>query len=218
MTRPFVELDPPGKSSRRLDMVRCAAALFLRDGIAAVRMTDVAEVADVGVATLYRRFKTKTGLVIAAGTFLWNRFNDHVRSFIAEPAFVSATGAAELDMLFAWYRDAYLSYPDFVRFVEDFDHLVLAEKVDPKLLVEYARAVDSSYPIFEEAYRQGLADGSIQREVDFGVLYRTAAHAMMGIAQRIAHGDVIPSDDFTHGAEELDCVAHMTRLALGIAE
>jgi AcrR family transcriptional regulator len=45
--------------------VECAAGLFLKRRIADVRMTDVAEAAGVGVATLYRRFSTKTRLALA---------------------------------------------------------------------------------------------------------------------------------------------------------
>ena len=55
-----------------------AAALFLRDGIEAVRMTDIAEASGVGVATLYRRYKTKTALAVRAGTYMWERFNKRI--------------------------------------------------------------------------------------------------------------------------------------------
>jgi hypothetical protein len=43
-----------------------------------VKMTDVADGGGVGVATLYRRFSTKTDLAITAGTLLWRRFNERI--------------------------------------------------------------------------------------------------------------------------------------------
>ena len=58
---PLVKLKPVDEdpASHFLFETTQAAALFLRDGIEAVRMTDIAEASGVGVATLYRHFATK---------------------------------------------------------------------------------------------------------------------------------------------------------------
>ena len=108
---------------------RQAAALFLRDGIAPVRMTDIAEAAGIGVATLYRRYKTKTALAILAGTYLWQRFNERILEVVESDAFLAMDGAERLMVLFNCYLDAYAAHPDFVRFLDEFDHLVVAESV-----------------------------------------------------------------------------------------
>lgn len=214
----LINYHPPADPvSKQLNATMSAATLFLRDGIAAVKMTDVAELAGVGVASLYRRFGTKTNLAIAAGTLIWERFNASIRTLLYEERFTGATGGWRLVQLLAHYCDEYQRHPDFVRFLDEFDHLVVAEHVSLEDLSSYGEAVDSFYPIFEAAYREGLSDGSITREVDFPVFYRTVAHSMMGIAQRIVRGDIIPSDDFTNGTNELECVVEMARLTLGIA-
>lgn len=209
---------PAEPISKRLNATMSAATLFLRDGIASVRMTDVADYAGIGVASLYRRFGTKTSLAIAAGTLMWDRFNASIREVLYEDRFKNAPGGTRLLNLLAHYCDEYRRHPDFVRFLDEFDHLVVSERVPTEDLADYGRAVDSFYPIFEGAYRDGVADGSIRREVDFPVFYRTVAHAMMGIAQRIARGDIIPSDDFSHGMDELECVVQMARLTLDVDE
>ena len=195
-----------------------AAALFLRDGIEAVRMTDIAEASGVGVATLYRRYKTKTALAVRAGTYMWERFNKRIGYAIETDEFLAMNGAERLIMLFGKYIDAYIEHPDFVRFLDEFDHLVLAEGADADELVRYGEAIDSFYYIFDDAYELGRADGSIGRKVDFAVLYRTVAHAMMGIAQKLVRGEIIPSDDFTHGKDELTCIVQMARYTLGITD
>lgn len=198
--------------------VMCAAELFLRNGIASVRMTDIASAADIGVATLYRRYKTKTALAIKAGTYMWQCFNVRIRRQVESDAFLAMDGSQRLSMLFGCYVDAYVAYPDFVRFLDEFDHLVLAEEVDPVELAAYGEAIDSFYLIFEDAYQLGRADGTVARAVDFPVLYRTVAHAMMGVAQKIVHRGIIPSDDFIHGRYELECLVQMARFTLGITE
>ena len=217
--RPFIELRPPSDPvAPSVDLIDRAAALFLRDGIEAVRMTDIADVSSMSVASIYRHFKTKTHVAILAGKHMWDRFNAQLRGVLRDGGTAGATGARRLEQLFSAYCDGYLEHPDFVRFLDEFDHLVVAEQVPPEELVAYGQSVDSFYPLFEQAYADGLADGSIAREVDFPVFYRTVAHSMMAIAQRIVRGDIIPSDDFSHGSDELGCIMQMARCTLGIKD
>ena len=55
--------------------VEVSARLFLENGIASVKMTDIARECGVGVATLYRWFGTKNSLAITAMTYLWNELH-----------------------------------------------------------------------------------------------------------------------------------------------
>ena len=217
---PLVSLRTPrtDETSRSMFVISQASALFLRDGIASVRMTDIAEASGVGVATLYRHYKTKTTLAIHAGTHMWDIFNTRIRHAIDEDEFISMTGAERLTALFTAYIDAYMGLPEFVRFLDEFDHMVLAEGVPSQELEAYGSAIAKFYFLFDDAYQLGLSDGSVTRKVDFPVFYRTVAHSMMAIAQRIVRGDIIPSDDFTHGTDELTCIMRMARYTLGVAE
>ena len=217
---PLVSLKTPRSEepTRAMFIISQASALFLRDGIAAVRMTDIADASGVGVATLYRHYKTKTAIAIHAGTHMWSIFNTRIRHAIDEDEFLAMSGAERLTALFTAYIEAYLGLPEFVRFLDEFDHMVLAEGVPVQELEGYSGAIAKFYFLFEDAYQLGLSDGSVTREVDFPVFYRTVAHSMMAIAQRIVRGDIIPSDDFTHGNDELACIMQMARYTLGIAE
>jgi len=217
MAPPFIAMPHIRRKSHGVSIAPvAAAALFLRNGIEAVRMTDIAAASGVGVATLYRHYKTKTALTIRAGAYMWNRFNVLVRHAIVDEGYHTATGADRLTILFSTYCDAYIAHPDFVRFLDEFDHMLLAEGVSSDELASYGEAVDSFYFLFEDAYTRGLDDGTITRRVDFPVLYRTVAHAMMAIAQKLVRGDIIPSDDFSKGRNELDCIVQMARCTLGI--
>ena len=71
--RTLIDYQPPAEPlSKQHNVIMSAATLFLRDGIAAVRMTDIADASGVGVATLYRHYKTKTAIAIHAGTLHFN--------------------------------------------------------------------------------------------------------------------------------------------------
>lgn len=194
--------------------VECAAGLFLKRRIADVRMTDVADAAGVGVATLYRRFSTKTRLALVAGTLLWRRFNERIVALVESDAFLGMSGADRLERMLRLYAEGYVENAGFVLFIDDLDGLLVTEGAPLDAVAAYGREVDSFYLIFADAYQLGLQDGSVAREVDFPVFYRSVAHALMGVAQKLARGEVIPSDDFSMGAQELECIVDMAVRAL----
>lgn len=194
--------------------VACAAALFLENRIADVRMTDVAEKAGIGVATLYRRFSTKGRLALAAGTLLWRRFNERITDLVESDAFLAMGGANRLERMLRLYAEGYVENAGFVLFIDDLDRLLVSERMGEEALGAYAGEVDSFYLIFADAYQLGLQDGSVVRKVDFPLFYRSVAHALMGASQKLARGEVIPSDDFSQAADELECIVDMAVRAL----
>jgi hypothetical protein len=54
------------------------------------------------------------------------------------------------------------------------------------------------------------------RRVDFGLFYRSVAHALMSVASKLSRGEVLPSDDFTAGKDELGCLVDMAIRSLRI--
>lgn len=194
-------------------VVMKAAILFLQHGISNVRMTDIAKEAGVGVATLYRHFSTKSRIVVQVAILLWRSFNVRIHQLVESDDFMGLSGAQRLERLLREYASHYASNRAFVSFLDEFDHLVLADlaqqEITPEDLAGYGDQVDSFYLIFEDAYRLGLQDGSVARQVDFRTFYRAVAHALLGVAEKLGRGEVIPSDDDTHDWEELDCIVEM---------
>lgn len=194
-----------------LRAAEAAAQLMLDQGIAAVRMTDIADQAKVGVATLYRHFSTKTALAVAAGTLMWGRLNRRIHQVVESDDFLALDGAGRLQRLLNEYVALYLENPAFVRFLDEFDHLVRQEGLGEGELAAYGQQVDSFYVMFEDAYQMGRVDGSVARQVDFRTFYLAVAHALMGVAEKLVVGEVIPSDDFGGGelGAELGCLVDM---------
>ena len=93
--------------------------------------------------------------------------------------------------------------------MDEFDHLVLSDQLNRSGLVEYGAELESFYPIFEDAYLLGRMDGSIVREVAFRSFYLALAHALIGVAQKLCRGEIIPTDDFSSGEEEMRCIINM---------
>ncbi len=195
-------------------VVECAARLFLREGLESVKMVDIAKEANVGVATLYRHFSTKSGIAVSVAMLLWKRFNDMLVELIEGEEFLALNGMERLRVLLEAYCDAYCAHGDFVSFLDEFDHLVATGQLKRDELVEYGVQIDSFYHIFADAYELGKQDGSIIRAVDFRKFYTALAHALMGVAQKLRQGEIIPSDDFSAGREELQCIVNMALWSL----
>lgn len=195
-------------------VVDVAAALFLERGIAGVRMTDVADAAGVGVATLYRHFGDKRGLVVEAGTLLWERLDAHIASIVESHEFLALDGLSRFCRLMAEYGEVFAAHRDFVRFLAEFDHAMALSPASREGLAGYGRAVDSFYVMFEDTYLLGRQDGSIARELDFPVFYRSVTHALMGLAEKLVLGEVIPSDDFSGASAELGCMVDVVCRAI----
>ena len=172
-------------------------------------MTDIADASGVGVATLYRRFKSKTRLSVEAATLLWKRFNERICELVESDDFLTMNGADRLETLLREYGAHYVANREFVSFLDEFDHLVLSEGVEGGELESYGREVDSFYIIFDDAYQLGISDGSVLILPDFATFYKSVAHALVSVAEKMARGEVIPSDDFSDGMEELDCIVDM---------
>lgn len=207
-------VDPALLSPKDEAIVSRAAEVFLARGISDVKMTEIADAAQVGVATLYRRFSTKIDLAILAATMLWRRLNDDIRSLVGTRDYLALNGFERLDCLLCSYRDTYLKRADFMCFLDELDHVIVSEHVEPARLGAYGAEVDSFYPMFYDAYRLGLEDGSITCMVDFPTFYRTLAHALTSTAQKLSRGEVIPSDDFANVRTELNYLIFMAKCTL----
>ena len=194
-----------------------ATEMFLARGISSVKMTDIADAAGMGVATLYRHFSTKTAIAAASGMQLWGHLAADYERMTAEDSYLRLDGAGRLRLLLESYCVEYLHRPGFAPFLDELDHLMQEGAVAPETIEAYAAAVQSPYPHYERAYLLGREDGSIGRETDFGLFYRTVAHALLSVAGKLSRGEVLPTDDFSAPQAELDCLVDIAIRSLASA-
>ena len=190
-------------------VVLTAAQKFLQYGIESVKMTDLADSCGVGVASLYRYFGTKTAIVAAAGTLLWQDVSKLFEGVFEGPVFLQQSGLARIRELLNIFLTLYRQEPAFLKFLFEFDEFVLREKPDPKLLLDYERSVLNFYPVFLASFQAGLQDGSIRRRVDPLAYYSSVTHAVTCLAQKHLRGRILLSDSDTSGEEELSLVIDM---------
>lgn len=194
------------KNKRIQRAVEVSAQLFLRDGIEAVKMTDIADESGIGVATLYRYFHTKTGIAIAAMTHLWNELKVMFSGVFESDVFKSQTGLKQVHDLMRMFVVLYEAHPAFMRLLGEFDLLLIRENVPKEMLKEYDRSIINFYPIFETSYIAGLEDGTVREVEDISLFYVTFAHTLMELSKKLIQGELLPSDNFSIASVELETI------------
>ena len=199
------DLSPKKLKDRRIERaVSACAELFLANGIENVKMTDIADLSGIGVATLYRYFGTKIGIAIDAMTFLWNDLKNLFGGVFDSENFISQTGIKQLHDLMKMFIVLFSAHKDFMRLLGEFDRFVIHENVPPEQLKEYEESIIDFYPIVERAYKKGISDGTVRRIADFRLFYMTYAHALTALCKKFIDGEVLPSDDFSGAGKELE--------------
>ena len=192
------------KSKRFDKAVEVSAQLFIERGIDNVKMTDIAEESDIGVATLYRYFGTKTGMTIAAMTYMWNELKKMFSGVFESEVFLRQSGLKQLTDLMRMFLVLYEANPGFMKLLSEFDLIIIRDRVPKEELKEYDQSVIDFYPIVERAFVTGLADGTVRDDIDFRLFYLSYAHALMELGKKLILGELLPSDDFSAGEKEME--------------
>ncbi len=195
---------------RKEKIVLTAAELFLRRGMENVRMNDIAEEAGIGVASLYRYFKTKTAIAIEAGTILWQDLERLFDDSFTRDEYEKKTGLEQIELQFEFLLKFYKERKDFIAFLDSFDRLILSENVDINELSEYEKSVVDLKEQFMCACKKGVEDKSIRKLENFEVIYLSVAHALTALAEKFVRGKIMPGDDFSYAEKELRCICNMT--------
>lgn len=195
------------KNDRMNDAVEAAAELLLQYDAAELKMTDIAEKCGLGVASLYRYFGSKGVIVTKAGTILWGRIRSLFDGVFESEYYTEKNGYDQLCDLMKVFRVLYISHQDFLRFVDSFDRFAVAENIDADALSEYEKSVLNFYPLFLNAYEDGVRDGTIRKDIDFAILYKTITHALMLMSEKFSRGKVFESDE--GGEQEIEFMINM---------
>ena len=157
-----------------------------------------------GVATLYRYFGTKTGIVIAAMTHLWNKLNDMFSGVFESSVFVSQTGLKQVKDLMRMYIVLFEAHKDFMRLLGEFDLMIIKEDIPRDQLADYEQSIMNFFDTYDAACKIGIADGTIRDDIDLKLFYLSYGHALMELTKKLIKGEVLPSDNFAEGAREIE--------------
>lgn len=179
-----------------------AFALFSERPLSEVTVRDVAVRANVGEATIYRYFSTKTNLVCAVATRLEKQIFDTYFNFGR-----AENGWEKLAAFYGTYLKIFLLHREYFKFINEFDAFMLSEgKTDGN---EYSSGLDMFKNLCFEAYGQGVADGSISPVKDFNVFYYATAHALLELCKKLSSPDIVRQDSTANKEEEISVLTEI---------
>ena len=186
------EKDALQKAATTQKILEAGFRIFAERTIEQVTMTDVADVAGIGVTTLYRHFTNKPRLVVAVSTWAWE-------AYIAENnARLPADGTAAEGFAFFLdsFLDLYRNRRDLLRFNQFFNVYVQSEEIPPEQMSPYMGMARQIIEQFHATYAKGQADGTLRTEVPEQEMIAAAIHLMLATATRYAVGLV-----YTEGSD-----------------
>lgn len=182
------------KAERIRHIVECTFGLFAEKGIEGISMNEIAEEAEIGVASLYRYFSCKEDLVIEAALYAWEMEKE-----IFSKAFSSgsdeSSGYTQLEAILQIFPEALLSQGPFFRFVYYFDAYIKRENVGADHLSKYENTIAGLKEIVVAAINKGRKDGSIsfggKKDSELALssddeIYFTVMHSLFSLAQKLS--------------------------------
>ncbi len=198
------------KEQRKEEVIKVAIQVFKEQGIENTKMTDIAQRAEVGVATVYRYFNNKAELVIGAATWLWEEEMNNIFLGFYDNSFSQLNGAGKVRKVLSIFINLYRNYPEVISFLEHFDNYVIKEQISLDKLTNYEKSIIDIKVITLDALEEGKKDGSIKETIDNNAFYFTITHTLMSLSQKlILRGAVLESDSEVSGEMELDLLIEM---------
>lgn len=163
-------------------IINIAETLFLKNGIAATEMKDIARQAGIGRSSLYRHFESKEGIAFRVA----GRILTELTAVLEQPIPTTQSGAEAVLLILERYTSKMIANPSWIRLLDEFDQFFSDANPEGKTVSDY---------IF---MKQHIIGGRLPREIERGVqdgslrLYNTVTfterfllNALLAMGQRI---------------------------------
>lgn len=198
------------KEKRKEEVIFAALEVFKEKGIENSKMTDIAEKAEVGVASVYRYFKTKPDLAVEVAVKFWNIETSSLYNELDMDSINKLIGIDKLATILGVFINLYNNHKDFLRFLEEFDNYVIKEQISSEKLETYEKSIINLKKIIFDALEEGKKDGSVHRNVDNEIFYITISHALVTLSQKlILRGNILKSDSTVSGESQIKLITDM---------
>ena len=154
-------------------------------------MANVANKAGIGIATLYRYYRTKPELVVAVGTHVWSNF---IRDYTPIRNDDKMTAVEELEFFLDSFLELYKNHKKLLCFNQFFNIYIRNEAVPKKALNSYNEMVDKLAIRFHRIYVKGENDKTLCTEMSEKAMFLSIVHLMLAAVTRYAIGLVYEED------------------------
>lgn len=199
------------KEGRKEEVILAAMEVFKQKGIDNTKMTDVAKQAQIGVASVYRYFKTKLDLTIEVAMMVWQQEINELYARYEEKSLAADNGLRSVESILTVFVELFENHPDFLKFIHEFDVYMVREQVEKEKLEIYESCIIDLKRILMEAIEKGVSDQSIRRDIDAEAYYYTTTHALMSLAQKLLmRGHILNSDSAVGNHNQIEMLIRMS--------
>ena len=184
------EADARRKAATRQKIIETGFRVFAERTIDAVNLTEVANAAGLGMATVYRNFNSKTALVLEIGTWVWADYNNESKKNLGRSG---ATGGEEYEIYLDAFIDLYRNHRDILRFNQFFNIYVQREGIPQEMMRPYNDVIEALVNRFHLTYEKGKADGTLRTDEPEQEIFSKTIHLMLAAVTRYAVGLVYDS-------------------------
>ena len=165
--------------------------IFSEMSIDKVSMANVANKAGIGIATLYRYYRTKPELVVAVGTHVWRNF---IRNYTPIRNDDKITAVEELEFFLDSFLELYKNHKRLLCFNQFFNIYIRNEAVPQEALNSYNEMIDRLAMRFHRTYVKGENDKTLCTEMSERTMFLSIMHLMLAAVTRYAVGLVYEND------------------------
>ena len=179
---------------RYQEILDAAKILFDQKGIENTKMTEIAEHAEIGIASIYRYFKNKTKLVLALGI----KYCEEELILLDDLKInKSENGLERMKSVLEYFFQIYKERPQFIRFLEYFDHHMSKKKLPPEKLSEFESIISGFFPLIKESFEIGQKDGSIDNTLNIDEVAMTIIRILIVLTQKLLSRNHILQIDYS---------------------
>lgn len=197
------------KNERIAVAMETAAQLYLTIGISNAKMTDIAEKAQIGVASLYRYFGTKQLFTVKVGSYIWKTTMMKLEPQYTSAEYQAKTGFEQVAALLNIFHILLEEHRPFLRFLSEFDVFVIREHLGIGQLTEYESRSMNMLPVMIDAMKKGVEDGTIRPDVDANVFYDAITDSLLSMCEKFVWGNVPNNVDQERNQQALSMAIDM---------
>ena len=205
----YMEEPKGGKPAWRKLFMEKGFELFTTKSIDAVTLQDVADASVHGVATLYRYFTSKTGLLLEISAWKWGEFFRANRKRRPAGGFDRRTAAEMFDFYLDSYLEVYRNYKDLLRFNQMFNIYLRSEEVERGHVDVYQGLMKPITDFVHLLYEKAKVDGTLRTDISETEILSTTIHLMLAAVTRYAIGLVYEPADGFDDLKELESLKEM---------
>lgn len=204
-----LEKDAREMAERRERMLKEGLRMFSQKSIEVIPMKEVAKASGIGIATVYRYFRSKADLAIAIGTRIWREYAIRVEEMYRQRGGDAMTAAEELAFFLDCFIDLYKNHKDVLGFIRNYETFIRHEAVSKEDLRSYNDVVDGFARKFHAVYKKAKRDGTLRLEMPETKFFYTIMYIMLSVSEKFAEGLVYPSEHKEDMTRELELLKDM---------